>query len=346
MKAEFLRWCEEVSLSVDSTNVDARFAAVEAAAMLVTHEELEALIRAAFDAKQTSAATASLRTKLAGRGDALRDQEFKLFAAATLARILQGNEPNAALAATMIGTTDLGGLRKLKQPMRLIGLAKSARTALAQSTRRRPQLKLALLPELTVDATKAMELEETNDGFVALAAACTCVIETLAQRQAEFEQLALSYISIQDEELNMLWWLQGGRSSELNVPFAQIQRELRPFVLARELAEVTYSIPGASAIEALLAQASVDDDEPIAITAAVQALPVEWLKTAIPDGSSVKVSSVTTPLHDAFRRRLEVGGADSWIANWAGACDIDAAAKLSPLRLADLCYCEQLIIRK
>ena len=43
MKAEFLRWCEEVSLSVDSTDVDARFAAVEAAAMLVTHEELEAL---------------------------------------------------------------------------------------------------------------------------------------------------------------------------------------------------------------------------------------------------------------------------------------------------------------
>lgn len=346
MKAEFLRWCEEVSLPVDSTTVDARFAAVEAAAVLVTHEELEALIRAAFDVKQTSKATASVRSKLAGQGDALRDQEFKLFAAATLARILQGNELNAALAAIMIGTTDLGGLRKLKQPMDLIGLAKSARSAVARSTRRRPQLKLAPFPELTVDATKAAELEDANDGFVALAAACTGVIKTLAQRQAEFEQQALNYISIQDEELNMLWWLQGGRSGELNVPFTQIQRELRPFVLARELAEVTNAIPGASAIEALLAQASVDDGEPIAITAAVQKLPVEWLKAAILEGSSVKMSSVTTPLHDAFRRRLEVSGADSWIANWAGACDIDAAAMLSPLRLADLCYCEQLIIRK
>nr|WP_315487992.1 GTPase-associated system all-helical protein GASH [uncultured Rhodoferax sp.] len=346
MKTEFLRWCEEVSLPVDLPTVELRYAAVEATANGVTREELEGLIRVAFDAKKTPTATASLRTKLAGQGDALLDQEFKLFAAATLARILQNKDQDAALAATMIVTTSLGGFRKLKQPMDLIGMAQSARTAFALSTRHRPQLKLSPIPELTVDATNAAELEDTGDGFMVLATAFTDVIRTLAQRQAEFEHRALSYISIQDEELNMLWWLQGGRSGDLNVPFAQIQREQRPFVLAQELAEITYAIPGPSAIEALLAQACVDDDEPIAISAAVQALPLDWLKTAVPDDLSGKTSSVTTPLHDAFKRRLEVEGANSWVANWAGACGVDSVAALSPRRLADLCYCERLIIRK
>ena len=171
-------------------------------------------------------------------------------------------------------------------------------------------------------------------------------MKTLAERQDEFAHRALQYISIQDEELNMLWWLQGGHSDTLKQPFAEIPREQRPFVLARELAEATYAIPGAAAIESLLARAGVDDAEPVEIAAAIQALPLNWLKTAIPEVDASKVSSVTTPLHEAFKRRLEVEGHDTWIPTWASVCDIDPAAKLSALRLADLCYCEQLIIRK
>jgi hypothetical protein len=178
-----------------------------------------------------------------------------------------------------------------------------------------------------------------------LATACTTIMKSLAQRQSQFEQRAMQYIRIQDEELNMLWWLQGGHSATLDQSFGEIPPEQRPFVLARELAEATFAVPGVAAIEPLLARAGVDDGE-LEISAAIQALPLDWLRTAIPDGDAAKVSSVTTPLHEAFKRRLEVEGQDTWIPNWASVCDINPAAKLSALRLGDFFYCEQLVILK
>ena len=117
-------------------------------------------------------------------------------------------------------------------------------------------------------------------------------------------------------------------------------------MLSRDLAETTFAMPGASAIGSLLERAGIEDGEPLEIAAAIQALPIEWLKTALPEADKHKASPVTTPLHEGIRRRLEVRGENTWIAGWAGVCDIDTAARLTPLQLADLCYCEQLLIHK
>lgn len=346
LKTEFLRWYEAVSLSIESDVADTRWTAILGVAASASHEELEALIRATFRSKHNSAKTVSVRAKLAGPGGAIQDEEFKLLAAVTLEVILRTSQPSAARAATMIVTSHLGGLHTVRQPLDIIGSADSARLALARITRQRPSLSLDPMPPLDIDTTKAIETTDTDEGFGLLAEACTAVMVKLAERQAEFEQKAVRYISIQDEELNMLWWLQGGHSHTLNLPFKELSRELRPFVLARELADATHTIPGAEAIKSLLARAGVDDDEPIEIASAIQALPLDWLKDAIPEADASKVSSVTTPLHEAFKRRLEVDGQSSWIPAWATVCDVAPEAKLSPLRLADLCYCEQLVIRK
>jgi len=170
-------------------------------------------------------------------------------------------------------------------------------------------------------------------------------MQQFADRQADFEKWALRYISIQDEELNMLWWLQGGRTQAGEL-FEKIPREQQPFVLARDLAEATFALPGASAISSLLERAGIKDEEPLEIAAAIQALPIEWLRVALPEADKHKASPVTTPLHEGIRRRLEVRGEDSWIAGWASVCNIDKTTRLTPLRLADLCYCEQLLIQK
>lgn len=346
MKTEFTGWYEAVALPVDPEVVNARLTAVQTVAKAVTHDELEALIRSAFRAKQQAAAmTGAIRAKLAGACGALGDEEFRLLAAAALTYVLRANDDSAALAAAMIGTTSLSGLRTLKQPMDIPGLASTTRAALARSIRRRPVLRMPAMPLLAVDPEKAVEAEDPNEALKLLAAACSEVAQALAERQSEFEQQTARYISIQDEELNMLWWLQGGRSQTLGQPFADIPRDQRPIVLACELAEATFAIPGAASIQSLLARAGVDDLEPLTIAAAVQSMPTEWLRDACPSELEAKISPVTTPLHEAFKRRLEVDG-DSWVAGWASVCDIDPGTKLSPLQLADLCYCEQLVLRK
>lgn len=346
MKAEFVGWYEAVSLQVEPAMVDTLLAAVQNVAESVTHEELEALIRAAFRAKQqTTSATGAIRSKLAGEGGALGDEEFRLLAAAALTYVLRAEDDSAALAATMVGTTYLNGLRAPSQPMDIPGLASTTRAALARTARRRPILRMPDMPSLTVNPEKAIETTDPSEALAHLAVACTEVLEVLAARQSRFEEQTTRYISIQDEELNMLWWLQGGRSNTLGQPFTDIPRDQRPIVLACELAEATLAIPGAAAVQSLLARAGVDDQEPLTIAAAVQALPADWLRKVCPIELERQISPVTTPLHEAIKRRLEVEG-DSWVAGWASVCGIAADAKLSPLQLADLCYCEQLVIHE
>lgn len=346
MKGEFVRWYEAVALPLDQDVADARLAAVQTVAKSATHDELEALIRAAFRSKQqTTPMTSTIRTKLAGAGGALGDEEFRLLAAAALTYALRANDDSAARAAAMVSTAALNGLRTLRQPMDIAGLASTARAALARSTRRRPELRMPTLPSLSVDPEKAVETEDPDEALELLAAASSDVIKTLAERQFEWEQLTARYLSIQDEELNMLWWLLGGRSHKFGQTFADIPRDQRPIVLACELADATFAIPGAASIKSLLARAGVDDLEPLTMAAAVQSLSTEWLRDVCPADLQAKISPVTTPLHEAFKRRLEVDG-ESWVAGWASVCDIDPGIKLSPLQLADLCYCEQLVLRK
>lgn len=341
MKADFQRWYEAVQLTLDPQVMEARLAAVLALAGSLSDAEMEALARAVFRSDQTTAATGTVRTKLADGSGAVADEEFALLAAATLDVVLRQNVPAAARAATMIGTAHFKGLRTVRQPMDLVSLGASTRLALARTSRRRPPLQLAPMRPLELDTTQAEGIEGSKESISLLASA----MQQLSDRQADFEQRALRYISIQDEELNMLWWLQGGRTQAGQL-FEDIPREQQPFVLSRDLAETTFAMPGASAIGSLLERAGIEDGEPLEIAAAIQALPIEWLKIALPEADKHKTSPVTTPLHEGIRRRLEVRGENTWIAGWAGVCDIDAAARLTPLQLADLCYCEQLLIHK
>ena len=174
MRAEFLRWYEAVALQVDPDVVDARLVAVQDVAKSVTHDELEALIRAAFWSKQpTAAMTGAIRAKLASAGGVLGDEEFRLLAAAALTYVLRANDDSAALAAAMVSTASLKGLRMLRLPMDIPGLASTTRTALARSTRRRPVLRMPAMPSLTVDPEKAVAIEDANEALKLLAAACS-----------------------------------------------------------------------------------------------------------------------------------------------------------------------------
>lgn len=345
MKAEFQRWYEAVQLTQDQPVMEARWAAVQALAKSVSDAELEALVGAAFRSDQITLTSGTVRAKFADKGVAMLDEEFSLLAAATIAAILLQDEPAAARAATMVGTALFGGLRTIRQPIDLAALGASKRLALARTTRRRPPMELEPMPSLAVDTAEPEAAEDCDHSIRLLAGAFSGVLQQLADRQLDFEQRALRYIRIQDEELDMLWWLQGGctQSGQL---FSAISREHKPFVLARDLAEVTFALPGASAIGSLFERAGIDDGEPVEIAAAIQDLPIEWLRKALPDADKQKSSPVTTPVHEGIKRRLEVRGENTWMAGWAGVCDIDAAARLTPLQLADLCYCEQLLIHK
>jgi hypothetical protein len=150
----------------------------------------------------------------------------------------------------------------------------------------------------------------------------------------------LKFILVQDEELQMLWWLVGDRSWDLNCPFAKVPREQRPLVLAKELAGLTTILPGPLALGALLSRASIKDSDELSIASTVNACEDEWLRGVV-DG--LTPSPVTCPIHCAITRRLETGKGAAWVPGWAATTNLDSSAKQSSLQLAVMFYRERIL---
>jgi hypothetical protein len=353
VQTDFAQWYAVVSLQSDDAHREVRWKGVQNASQGVTRPTMETLVRLAFRSRQqvASGELAALRNKMAGEAGPPGDEELILLAAATLAHILQKGDSSSAMAATLITVANFGGFRSLKQPMDLVGMATNTITLLADSSRRRQAFTLGKAPTTNVDPADAVEKSKSVDSanmaaaFTSLAVSFNAAVASIARRQQQFEQAVQKHVRIQDEELDMLWWLQAGRSLSLNIPFADIEPNQRPLVLARELADATFALPGPLTIDALLSRAGIADDVPITITAAVQSLTSQWLADAIPEDRIARVSPVTTPIHEAIKRRLEVHGADTWIPAWASVCDLDQGGQLSTLRLAELAYREHLLVR-
>lgn len=352
MHAEFARWYEAVSLQATEELLEARWSSIEGVAKDANRATIETLVRLSFRSRQSASSTesASLRTKLAGDKGPVGDEELYLLSAATLTEVLAKRDASSALAATLIRTTNFGGLRGIKQPMDLIGYAENAIQELAESTRKRGKLILgnSLAPKIdfsvALEKAKSFDAENIAAAFTAVGSSLKSVLGLIVARQNQLEQAMTAHVLIQDEELDMLWWLHGGRSSSLNIPFSEVAADQRPIVLAKELAEVTAALPGPLAIDALLSRASINDS-PLSVVEAVQSLDFGWLKKAVEGMNQQRILPVTTPIHDAMKRRLEVHGENTWIAPWGSVCELKAEVQLPAITLAMLTYYEQLLIR-
>lgn len=354
MQADFSGWYDAVSLQCDAALLGIRWTCVQSVAKSANRSTMETLVRLAFRSRQAAAPSevAALRSSLTGDASPPGDEELGLLAAAVLAQILDKSGTPAATAATLVTVADFGGLRRFQQPMDLIGMAANAITSIADTSRRRQAVALANAPATNIEEAGILEKLQGNADptnisatFSALIAMVNAATANLSKRQLQFEHSVQKHVRMQDEELDMLWWLQGGRSFSLDVPFADIEAAQRPLVLSRELADFTFALPGPLAINSLLSRAGIAEDVPMTVAEAVQSLTPEWLEQAIPESFASRISAVTTPIHEAIKRRLEVRGEDTWIPAWASVCDLDRDGQLSALQLAELAYREQLLIR-
>jgi GTPase-associated system helical domain len=327
-----------------------RYAAIQTVARNPSMTTLEVLVRLAFHAKMQHLSTEAgqVRSQLAEGGPTLAGEETALLAAVTLAMILEEKDSTAAKAAGMITGASCAGLRALKQPMELVGLAISAQNYLAETARRRPPLEQQKLvnPQLDISAN----LNALQDGNIAavraaidaLASACRQTLTAMATRQRAFETAVQGYVKVQDEELDILWWLQGERCNRFDQTFEEIQAEFRPIVFAVELAALTKVLPGPTALPSLLSRVGVDDAVQLTIPGAVQGFPKDWLGHVLPEHKAGAVSATTTPILEAVRRRQEADGQDAWVAVWGTVTGIDPTASLPARQLAELLYRELL----
>ena len=275
MHEDFARWYSAVCLGEDPGRRHARWAGVSTVVRDADENTVEGLLRLVHPSRHlpTTSTLESIRHAFKDADDAFdmsgNDRELQILAAACLAVLMEKHQdlgPGAALAAT---TTGLAGARQPELPMNLAEVAESQIVRWAQSNRTRPSLTADLSgepPRLSFEnaAAKAktdQNWEAVGEAFAFCADATNLAMKRLAEIHMNSVTAAESFLRVQDEELQMLWWLTGQRSADFDCAFDAIPTNARPLVLAKELADRTELLPGPPSVHGILSRASLTERE-------------------------------------------------------------------------------------
>lgn len=348
MHRDFPNWYKAIGLGDEQERRDSGWAAVSTMADSVDGKDIETLIRLAFDSKQIPTAAGvqriretfnSIDTSIEMQGNT---REIQVLAGATLATLIGRGGDTGSLGALAISTASMDGARSPNLPMDLGVLAEAALDQISENGRRRPNLSglLSKMPP-KVDLQKAAEDANEERSFESLAAeAINKAMTALARHQSDIARAVGPFLRMQDEELQMLWWLIGEHSEDLDCNFGSIAGDIQPLVFAKELAGHTEILPGPASIKGLLSRAGLKQRGKFQVSKSIDAADTEWLHSFIPEE---EVSPVTMPIHFGLKRRLETGSGEAWIASWAAAIGIEVTHKISKLELGTLFYRERLL---
>lgn len=351
---DFVRWYRTVSMDENRERLEARFNGVQALIRAATYKDVKALIKIAFSTKQRPSTEFLERcSSFFKKHDDLFDardgeKELQVLAASALALLLEQSSSLSALTGLSVKTTACGGARSPDLPMDLPGLAEQALAKDAEKRRERPDVNANKLVAAKIADIEAPKTKMTASFSHETVNACIDVISEnlkksmsaiIQQSNTALAQLS-NYIKVQDEELELLWWIFGERSIDLDKPFKDIPVEPRALVLAKEMADNTCFLPGPLSAKALLSRTGISQKK-TKLTTAVSACETSWLESLkLPED----VNPVVLPIHFAIARRLETNDEGGWIAGWSGATAISDSYGLSSLDLSLLFYSEQLIL--
>lgn len=148
------------------------------------------------------------------------------------------------------------------------------------------------------------------------------------------------------EESDILWWLVGGYSRGLQLPFEELSPSL-PLIVGKELAEMVHVLPGPYCAKAILERALLQGNslkENISIESLLSALPSEWISRYSLELANLEIVDLC-PLHWSILRFSEDSSLSSWHSSFEKHFGISAKTEIPPLKIASQIYRECLFIK-
>ncbi|MFZ2960964.1 MAG: GTPase-associated system all-helical protein GASH [Candidatus Ozemobacteraceae bacterium] len=145
-------------------------------------------------------------------------------------------------------------------------------------------------------------------------------------------------LTIQDEELQILWWLVGGWSEMWGRNFDEIRSQARPILLAIEASKLTSGLSEFPSLKAIFMRLGIGGNSKVSIPLIVNSCGPENLKLIAPGKSPCPV---LFPLNSAIYRASETGASDSWFEAWGNTSQIKIGSKTNALELAMQVFREQ-----
>lgn len=354
MDTHFARWYAECFME-EGAKRDLRWQGIVDVSSRGTFATVEVLARLAFQTPVPASGRKSeniqeeytdIVTKISG-GDSTFDpgnsvRELQILAASALIQMFS-RLPDAAIVVT---TSSMGGLRKPILPMDLVGLAENSLVTLSARKHTRTSIDTLDVATSAIDYTfdsvaqPTVGTEQIKSEFSRLHAATSATIKHIVEGQNQVVEALRRRIELDEEELQMLWWLLGGYSTSTDTPFAKIDGKFRSLVLAQELGEMTAVSPGPTSIRAMLSRAGINTSK-LKLSDVVNAPSLKWAQSV---SKSKMISPVTTPIHFALEQRAELGTSDMWQASWSGFTGIHADSQLPAVKIGELFYREYVFL--
>jgi hypothetical protein len=350
----FSQWYKTVDLEGDSNRIQNRLKGTTQLTESAERQDIEALLRCIYRIKGTVQPDKmpyirEIYQKIDTTfGEDKNDREMEILCGATLALLCEKSDELATTAALSILAANVEGGRTYDLPMKLTELAYSCLGRVAEDKRQRPDLSNMRINSYKLDLTSAKTKLQSAVDVTTLPTALDeiaremqkCLGASVADSYKAFQAVS-DFAKVQDEELQMLWWIFGSRSLERKKPFKDLQREEAPLVLGKELADNTVIQPGRpNSIENLLAKAGLDEIK-FSIPTAVNGCDLVWLqKLEIPVGHPL-----SAPISYAIQRRLETGDTQGWITGWSATTGISESHEMSRLSMGLLFYYESLLTK-
>jgi hypothetical protein len=365
MHPNFADWYKSVGAIPPEGRLQARWTAVEAlseepssafvAAMVrifARPDQQEHLIPDEFlEAVREADDTFSLRNNY---------QEVRVLAGAVLRHIIEGYEANddATLAALGILSASFGArITEVAEPDHV----KAASTYIAARSRElRANIEIATVKIAGLTKEKYASIAPASS-FAAnatpplhdqLYTLLDTVIKNWGASVTQINGVISSLqqkIAAQDEELNILWWLQGAVSVDLNKQFSEIGPHTGCLIFPVELHDLTRIIPGPSSILGILLKSysvagGKGERELTSIANAVNATPREW-RSDLKKRFKPELITEASPILLAITKSLDTQGPDEWLPVYKAISNIKLDEEMSVLQLSLQLYNELAYLR-
>jgi len=344
---QFANWLRPADLGMDGETTANRLRVVKALAQQLTETQLTDLVRHVFGSPMEAEQTLTSFTQAFKKEDpnfliGENAAEVLALAGTTVASAM--NFPpvdRAGKLATVVLVASAAKTRSPSVQFDLLGLADEALLRTSTQLRKRPQLdESASMGLEEAESEAASEAEEKAAPALADVAIDVERLNEICAQLVNRNAVITKSLKLQDEELEIVWWLVTGWSNICGKPFDQIPAEARPVVFALELATKCKQPLEMPSLRTILSRAGVEHPVSLTIPTAINACGERPIATA---KTPKHLCKLLTPIGFAIARAQETGGGSAWVENWSAATKVKKDAEIDSLDIGVQLYREQIL---
>jgi len=356
VEREFGDWYRAAGITPSEDQLKRRWQGVEALATSANRVAVLDWVRLFYGLPPKQAETGMRLREAFQQADASfptqrNDLEVQLLAGATVVATLATAAPSVTdVAALAVVCADYRGHREDGRPIFVMHRARQYLLQRSIILRRGAADAPIRIPEdlksLAAKPQEGAAQLEPNQAIRSIAGATVALARSFSE---VVEQLRL-HDRLQREESEILWWIFGGYSRDLERPFSDLEVPARCLVAAKELADLMDVLPGPVAAAAMLDRI-IQGPNPgakvsnVTLVQAIQRTPEEWLRSWCEGNELIQRHGDLCPTLIAAQRAVEAPGTDVWVTPIERITRVSVRIEVPPINLATQAYDEHRLLR-